>query len=113
MLTAGRPLSSSAYSRVWQKARKAALSEAEQRGPLAKVPYHLRHAAVSLWLNAGVPAPQVAEWAGHSVNVLMRMYAKCLDGQDPAARRRIEAALSGSETWPTGDLTPGYAAYMP
>jgi integrase len=87
---------------VWQKARGAALTEAEQRGPLAKVPYHLRHAAVSLWLNAGVPAPQVAEWAGHSVNVLMRIYAKCLDGQDEAARRRIEAALSAVETPPGG-----------
>ena len=43
------------------------LAPAQQRSPLAKVPYHLRHAAVSLWLNAGVPATQVAGWAGHSV----------------------------------------------
>jgi hypothetical protein len=27
----------------------------------------------------------------------MRIYAKCLDGQDEAARRRIEAALLGPE----------------
>ncbi|WP_436837497.1 hypothetical protein [Micromonospora rifamycinica] len=33
-------------------------------------PYDLRHAAVSLWLNAGMPAIQVAQWAGHSVHVL-------------------------------------------
>ena len=32
--------------------------------------YDLRHAAVSLWLNAGVPAPTVARRAGHSVEVL-------------------------------------------
>jgi hypothetical protein len=57
------------------------------------VPYQLGHAAVSLWLNAGVPATQVAEWAGHSVHVLLKVYAKCIDGQDEAARRRIEAAL--------------------
>jgi hypothetical protein len=57
----------------------------------------VRHAAVSLWLNAGVPAPQVAEWAGQSVHVLMRIYAKCVDGQDEAARRRIEAALDAPE----------------
>jgi hypothetical protein len=55
----------------------------------------LRHAAVSLWLNAGVPATQVGEWAGHSVHVLMRVYAKCVYGQDEAARRRVEAALYG------------------
>lgn len=91
--TTGRPLSSNAYTRVWRKARARALSEAEHASPLATVPYHLRHAAVSLWLNAGVPAPQVAEWAGHSVHVLMKVYAKCLDGQDDAARRRIGSAL--------------------
>lgn len=77
----------------------AALSKAQAASPLARRPYDLRHAAVSLWLNAGVPATQVAEWAGHSVNVLLRVYAKCLDGQDAAARRRIEAAL-GTEPPP-------------
>ena len=55
-------------------------------------PYDLRHAAVSTWLNAGVPAPQVAEWAGHSVGVLLRVYAKCITGQQEDAKRRIEAA---------------------
>jgi len=49
---------------------------------------------VSLWLNAGVPPTQVAEWAGHSVNVLLRVYAKCVYGQDEIARRRIQAALA-------------------
>jgi integrase len=78
---------------VWHKAREKALSEAQAASPLAKRPYDLRHAAVSLWLNAGVPATQVAEWAGHSVNVLPKVYAKCLDGQDEVARRRVEAAL--------------------
>jgi hypothetical protein len=48
---------------------------------------------VSLCLNAGVPATQVAEWAGHSVNVLTRVYAKCIYGQEGAARLRVEAAL--------------------
>ncbi|HKD99346.1 MAG TPA: tyrosine-type recombinase/integrase [Micromonosporaceae bacterium] len=82
------------YTRVWRQARAAAFTERQQRSPLARVPYHLRHAAVSLWLNAGVPATQVAEWAGHSVHVLLKVYARCIDGQDDAARRRIEAALS-------------------
>jgi hypothetical protein len=50
------------------------------------------HAAVSTWLNAGVPAPQVAEWAGHSVDVLLRVYAKCITGQQADAKRRIEEA---------------------
>ncbi|SCE73261.1 hypothetical protein GA0070558_104158 [Micromonospora haikouensis] len=53
---------------------------------------------MSLWLNAGVPATQVAEWAGHSVHVLMRVYAKCVYGQEDAAFRRIEAALAWSRS---------------
>lgn len=70
-----------------------ALTPAEHASPLARRPYDLRHACVSTWLNAGVPATQVAEWAGHSVEVLMRVYAKCIYGQEAAARKRIEAAL--------------------
>ena len=41
----------------------------------------------------GVPATQVAEWAGHSVEVLLKVYATCLDGQDEIARRRVQEAL--------------------
>ena len=44
-------------------------------------------------MKAGVPA-QVAEWAGHSVNVLLCVYASCVAGQDESARRRIESALA-------------------
>ena len=65
---------------------------------MARRPYDLRHAAVSLWLNAGVPATQVAEWAGHSVNVLLRVYAKCIYGQDEAARQRVQAALADAHS---------------
>jgi integrase len=89
----GRPPSNNTYTRVWRKARTLALTEAQQATPLAKVPYHLRHAAVSLWLNSGVPATQVAEWAGHSVAVLLKVYAQCIDGQEDAARHRIATAL--------------------
>jgi len=41
----------------------------------------------------GVPPTQVAEWAGHSVEVLLKIYAKCLDGGTAALRDRIEGAL--------------------
>ncbi|MFD0850685.1 hypothetical protein ACFQ07_00335, partial [Actinomadura adrarensis] len=44
-------------------------------------------------LNAGVPATQVAEWAGHSVEVLQRTYAHCLDGEDGHWFERMDAAL--------------------
>jgi hypothetical protein len=41
---------------------------------------------------SGAPA-QVAAWAGHSVEVLLRIHAKCIDGQDAIAKRRIGEAL--------------------
>ena len=72
----GRPLQDSAYSAVWQAARTAAFTPAQQASPLARRPYDLRHAAVSLWLNSGVPATEVARRAGHSVAVLLKVYAQ-------------------------------------
>ena len=50
-------------------------------------------AAVSLWLNAGVPAPEVARRAGHGVAVLLKVYANCIDGQAGAANDRFSDAL--------------------
>jgi hypothetical protein len=45
------------------------------------------------WLNGGVPATTVAEWAGHSVEILLRIYAECLDGGDALIRQRVQMAL--------------------
>ena len=87
------PISMGTAYRVWHKARERALQPPLVDSPLARRPYDLRHACLSTWLNAGVPPVQVAEWAGHSVNVLLRVYAKCIDGQDEVAKQRIEAAL--------------------
>lgn len=47
-------------------------------------------------LCSGVYPTQVAEWAGHSVDVLLRIYAKCVVGQDQLAKRRISEALHRS-----------------
>lgn len=81
------------YMRAWRSARRHAFTPEVVATPLGETPYTLRHACVSTWLNGGIPAPQVAEWAGHSVEVLLKVYAKCLDGQDVAARRRMLEAL--------------------
>ncbi|HVV10560.1 tyrosine-type recombinase/integrase [Amycolatopsis sp.] len=100
----GADLAESTVSRVWDRARKSALTETEYKSVLAKRPYDLRHACVSTWLAAGVPSTQVAEWAGHSVDVLHRIYAKILAGQEASARERIERALgqSGGHATSTG-----------
>ncbi|MFE7201903.1 tyrosine-type recombinase/integrase [Pseudonocardia alni] len=81
------------YIRAWKAARLLAFTDEVAAAPLAATPYSLRHACVSTWLNGGVPATQVAEWAGHSVEVLLKVYATCLDGQDAVARRRVIVAL--------------------
>ena len=36
----------------------------------------------------------MAEWAGHSVDVLLRIYAKCVAGQDELAKLRISEACA-------------------
>ncbi|HEX3780690.1 MAG TPA: integrase [Pseudonocardiaceae bacterium] len=93
--TNGGELGESTYHRIWRQARAATFTPDVFASPLARVPYDLRHACVSTWLNGGVEATQVAEWAGHSVAVLLRIYAKCVDGRDEVNRRRIEEALGG------------------
>ena len=60
---------------------------------LFRSPHDLRHAAASLWLNSGVPATEVARRLGHSVVVLLRVYANCVSGQQDPMNERIDAAL--------------------
>jgi integrase len=93
----GGEVSESTVSRVWNNARKAALTVDEYQSPLAKRPYDLRHAAVSTWLGSGVQSAQCAEWAGHSVTVLHQIYAKVIAGLEDEARRRIDATLNDDE----------------
>lgn len=81
------------YNAVWRKTRLATFTPEVAAGPLAQTPYDLRHACVSTWLNAGVEGPRVAKWAGHSLEVLYKVYAKCLHGQEAAAQQRIRDAM--------------------
>jgi integrase len=96
----GDVLAGVTYTRVWDRARAAALTKEQYASPLARRPYDLRHAAVSTWLNGGVGPARVAEFAGHSVDVLLRIYAKCLDGDEDIALRRIGKALGGRDPEP-------------
>lgn len=94
----GGTMTDRAYLPVWKKARTIALTPKDAKSPLARRPYDLRHAAVSTWLAAGVPAAQVATWAGHSVAVLLKVYAKCINGQEDEAKRRITKATRTNHT---------------
>jgi integrase len=92
LLTA-QSVPSSVSTQVWQVARTLALTPEQVASPLARRPYDLRHAALSSWLNAGVPPTDVAERAGHSVAVLLSVYAKCLHGQRATHNARIDVLL--------------------
>jgi integrase len=95
----GGRISESVYGPVWATARSNALAQLPGASArVARRPYDLRHGGVSLWLNNGVPPAEVAERAGHSVHVLLRVYAKCIDGEQGAANKKIEDALSSEGT---------------
>jgi integrase len=90
----GGRVRSTEYTELWQSACEKALSADETETPLADVPYCLRHAGVSLWINAGVDPPEVASRAGHSVAVLFRFYAKILRGRQDHSNDLISKALA-------------------
>ena len=81
------------YGRTWHTARPLALLYRLAATALARRPCDLRHAALSLWLNAGASPAQIAARAGQSVTVLLTVYAHCIDGQDQITNRLIERAL--------------------
>jgi integrase len=90
----GAMLSESVYARIWQQARRTVLTHSQVASPLAGRPYDLRHSGITLSLNAGVPAPEVARRAGHGVAVLLRVYAGCIDGHETLWNHRIDEALA-------------------
>jgi integrase len=81
-------------SAVWRDARVIGPSPEQLVTPLAGRPYDLRHACATLLLNAGVPPKEVARRLGHSVEVLWKVYAGCLDGDEERINRMIEKALA-------------------
>lgn len=95
-------LSESVHGHAWHAARLAALSPELAATALARRPYDLRHAALSLWLNAtGAPA-EVAARARNCARVLHEVYLHCIGSQEDAVSQRIEDALNGG----TGSLHP-------
>jgi hypothetical protein len=79
---------------------RLALTGTQAASALARHPYDLRHACVSTWLKAGTEPKRVAEWAGHSVEVLLRIYTHCLDQGEHEALRRIQKALANNTGQP-------------
>jgi integrase len=89
----GNPIQPSTWWQVWQKVRALGLTPAQAATPLLRRPYDLRHSGVTWRLNSGVPPTEVAAWAGHSVEVLMRVYAKCMTGLEDVWIARMDQGL--------------------
>ncbi|WP_406216077.1 tyrosine-type recombinase/integrase [Streptomyces canus] len=88
----GGILAGSVIRRAWRSARRAVLAPHVFESPTGKRVYDNRHTRLTKWLNDGIPPAQVAEWAGNSVPVLLATYARCVDGQLPDLKKRLEAA---------------------
>jgi integrase len=91
--TRGGPLSGSVYGRAWHSARTLALGPELAASGLARRPYDLRHAALSLRLNAGGDPAQIAARAGPSVAVLLTMYSHCIHGHEDLLNQQIGHVL--------------------
>ena len=105
------PLQPSTYWRVWHEARGMALTPAQLATPLLRRPYDLRHSGVTWRLNSRVPATEVAAWAGHSVEVLMRVYARCVAGLEEVWISLMDASLRPpGVNLPGGQAHPGRAS---
>lgn len=77
---------------VWKTAREKVLADGD---PLRRARRHdLRHAAITAWLNAGVPLEAAQAWSGHeTVSVLLDTYLGVMRGDEDLALARFEAAL--------------------
>ncbi|MCK1812720.1 site-specific integrase [Streptomyces sp. XM4011] len=82
-------LQDTGYGEVWERARRAVLPPHLLDTDLAKGPSSLRPAGLSGQLSAGVAPQTVAQRAGHSVEVLLRVYARFIHDTDEDANRRI------------------------
>lgn len=70
----------------------SSFTRAEAQARLARTTCALRRAAVSAWLNAGVGTPSGRLDRGNA-EVLLRVYAKCIAGQQDEANQRILQAI--------------------
>jgi integrase len=88
---AGRPVTSTNYGPVWVRARGKVWPGPHRFS--AVTVYDLRHAAATMMLRAGVPPAEVARRLGHSVEVLMRVYAGVFADERQRSNALIDRAM--------------------
>jgi integrase len=98
----GNPIQPSTWWQIWRKVRRLALTPAQLGTPLLRRPYDLRHSGITWRLNSGVPPTEIAAWAGHSVEMLLRVYARCVAGLEDVWIARMDATLRTPDAQPDG-----------
>lgn len=87
----GQSMTTGSYNPVWKRARKSAWAD---RSELATTTlYELRHAAATMMLQAGVPPAEVARRLGHSIDMLLRVYAGVLVEERDRSNELIDIEL--------------------
>jgi integrase len=91
---AGRTSTTTNYGPVWVRARSK-LWPAEHRLGKTTV-YDLRHSAATMMLRARVPPAEVARRLGHSVDILMRVYAGVFEDERHRSNELIDRAVQNA-----------------
>lgn len=90
----GSPIDPSRFKRdVWVKAVPTLWTS----GPLARLRRHdLRHAACSMWLQAGVALKLACQWSGHAtLSVFLDVYQGLMPSDEEVGLARLEEFLAG------------------
>lgn len=88
----GHPIAAANYGQVWIRARARLWPPGH---PLARATvYDLRHAAATTMLLAGLPPAEVARRLGHSVDVLMRVYAGVFNDERERSNQLLDDFLA-------------------
>ena len=83
----GDPIAPGNYGRIWT--RETGRLWPPGHPPAGTEPYDLRHTAATSF-RAGVPLPEVARRLGHSVEVLLRVYAGVFEDDRKRSNEAIE-----------------------
>lgn len=87
----GQPMTSRSYNPIWRRARETVWTARPELDTTTV--YDLRHAAATMMLRAGVPPAEVARRLGHSIDVLLRVYAGVLVEEHERSNEMIDAEL--------------------
>jgi integrase len=87
----GRPVTAHNYGKVWRRIRDELWPPGHPCS--TAVTYDLRHTAATVMLQAGVSPPEAARRLGHSVDMLMRVYASVFTDERERSNARIDRVL--------------------